>query len=171
MISQNLQYVVEFLQNRWFVEHLSEFCRNYFCYFQIPCFHFHITLFKQILKPELRGIPDNCRMSSYFALIFRKIREYLRHLAKKGEKRREKVGEKSWYSVRMATLPVGSQIFKENAQEPTVHLRSLGGTEAARGAERLRAGETAAPGDQPVQRLVEGCAALRNGSWLRETDG
>ena len=71
----------------------------------------------------------------------------------------------------MATLPVGSQIFKENAQEPTVHLRSLGGTEAARGAERLRAGETAAPGDQPVQRLVEGCAALRNGSWLRETHG
>ena len=23
-----------------------------FCYFQIPCFHFHITLFKQILKPD-----------------------------------------------------------------------------------------------------------------------
>ena len=74
MISQNLQYVVEFLQNRWFVEHLSEFCRNSFCYFQLPCFHFHIPLFKQILKPELRGMPDNCRMSSYFADISRKIR-------------------------------------------------------------------------------------------------
>ena len=31
-----------------------------FCYFQIPCFHFHITLFKQILEPELRDIKDYC---------------------------------------------------------------------------------------------------------------
>ena len=28
-----------------FGQHLSELC-------QFPCFHFHITLFKQILKPE-----------------------------------------------------------------------------------------------------------------------
>ena len=59
MISQNLQYVVEFLQNRWFVEHLSEFCRNSFCYFQLPCFHFHITLFKQILKSDLKVSIEN----------------------------------------------------------------------------------------------------------------
>ena len=29
-----------------------------FCYFQFPCFHFHITLFKQILKPEFAQICD-----------------------------------------------------------------------------------------------------------------
>ena len=37
-----------------------------FCYFQIPCFHFHITLFKQILKPEFRQIPNYFQNSMNF---------------------------------------------------------------------------------------------------------
>ena len=31
----------------------TQFCRSTFCYFQIPCFHFHITLFNQILESVL----------------------------------------------------------------------------------------------------------------------
>ena len=37
-----------------------------FCYFQIPCFHFHITLFKQILKPEFREILNHFQNSMSF---------------------------------------------------------------------------------------------------------
>ena len=32
---------------------LMKFDLNFAGYFQFPCFHFHITLFKQILKPNI----------------------------------------------------------------------------------------------------------------------
>ena len=47
---------------------------------RIPFFHFHITLFKQILKPELREIPDTCWMPVSFAEISRQFVEHLRSL-------------------------------------------------------------------------------------------
>ena len=37
-----------------------------FATFRSHVFHFHITLFKQILKPALRKIPDNCERSVIF---------------------------------------------------------------------------------------------------------
>ena len=44
-----------------------------FCYFQFPCFHFHITLFKQILEPELRQSQHYCQRSVYYPDIFSNI--------------------------------------------------------------------------------------------------
>ena len=50
----------------FFVENFTEFYR---ATFRSHVFHFHITLFKQILKPELREIPDNPPKPLYFAQI------------------------------------------------------------------------------------------------------
>ena len=51
-------------------------CRNFagtFCYFQFPCFHFHITLFKQILKQNFRASNDRLQYSSDWCEGIQKI--------------------------------------------------------------------------------------------------
>ena len=61
------------------------------CYFQIPCFHFHITLFKQILKAGIAGnsglLPEICILSRNSQICsfykFLKSKNKNKHFARK----------------------------------------------------------------------------------------
>ena len=64
MILLILVYRSDFTNIGYFLSKISRNFAATFCYFQIPCFHFHITLFKQILKSELRAILEIARTES-----------------------------------------------------------------------------------------------------------
>ena len=69
LLKNSLTFIAEmFTEFCWI--HVFSLQHFNFCYFQIPCFHFHITVFKQILKPDpqsrtflkpdFREILNNC---------------------------------------------------------------------------------------------------------------
>ena len=58
-----------FAKHEIFLSKFQGFLPELFATFRshVSIFHFHITLFKQILEPQSWEIPDDCRKSAHFS--------------------------------------------------------------------------------------------------------